>query len=244
MLLKASNENDSRLYNVDYFRDLRTANSNLIIELHNQLPISSKHNIANKIVFLGGSYGKDDKFQTVEGDFGGVFLHAAGLYSFIEPVERSSHLWAVLVDVVTGVLLGYLFVFLWRKYNSCKYNYEKAEGYLDMLKKYILMRFWLILNLAVMGLLLITAYYLSGYLLRYQLWLNPGPIIVGMFLDALLCSREKKVHYDDGSQALANKKMLAENQVAISSIIKEYPDFVLQLLFIMGTLIWVATSHN
>ena len=69
----------------------------------------------------------------------------------------------------------------------------------------------------------------SGFLFNLHLWLNPLPVVIGMFIDGLLHSRREK-HHDPAS---------------IRELVNGHPDIVLQVVFVTGVLVYVfAFAHT
>jgi CHASE2 domain-containing sensor protein len=225
-------------FNTLFFHWLNRPNSLINYELmREEIPSNTK--ITGKTVFIGGSYGDDDRYLTTAGEMSGVFLHAAGLYSLFYPVKSTGHGWAFLLDVLVGVLLGFLFVYMWGKYNSRVNDYREnskpnAKLTVALIRSFILMRLCLFINLTVVTLLVVVAYILASSALELRLWLNPGPLIIGMFIHGFLCSKEneERSHIDEectkGAQTLG--------------MLKEHPDLIWQVPLIIS-IIYLISKH-
>lgn len=183
--------------------------------------------IAGRPVFLGGSWGNDDVFLTPVGNFAGVSIHAATLYSVQNEVRPFNEGIAVLLDVVFGVMLGFVFTVMWTIYaNASRAIHGRctaATGWAGCIAAYCGARLVLVVNLLIPPLLLVLFIALSGSLISYGLWLNPGPIVVGMFLHALLIAKSTE-HAEP------------ENW---TDFYRQHPDIPLQIAFVLFVLISV-----
>jgi hypothetical protein len=131
--------------------------------------------------------------RTAAGDAPGYFRDALVYFSERRPIARASHAVAFLADVLLGVILGYLFAFLWRRYAIAAEILNRV-ALLPARRKlvaWIKARIWLVVAIGVLPvilwLLLLAA---EWWTLRGQ-WLNPLPIVVGMFIDGLMQSRQR-----------------------------------------------------
>lgn len=150
--------------------------------------------VKGRVVFLGGSYGKDDKFVTADNVRDGTSIHAAAAYSYVNPVHNTSHLLGWGLDIVVGLLLG-LFFFepLWKKYNEANKALKTAPSkFWAKFATYLRAKFWLILNFLVLFIIVMLFLFLASKFLSSGYWLNPGPMIIGMFIDTLLSSRSEE----------------------------------------------------
>jgi CHASE2 domain-containing sensor protein len=149
------------------------------------LPKTVRDSITQKIVFLGGAYGQSDLHATPHGDVPGVLIHAAIAYSEAHPVGVLPHIVGFAVDVLLGVCFGLLFSLSWGYYFRAKASSATSERAV----------FWLGLNLMMMlgGLLAVTL--AASWLIHRGWWLNPAPMILGMFLDTLL-AKEPHAAYE------------------------------------------------
>jgi len=131
--------------------------------------------------------------HTVAGAAPGYFRDALVYFSERRPVARASSRVAFLSDVALGVLLGYLFGFLWRRYAVA----AAVLGRIPLTpapRKFVAWlnaRAWLVAAIGVLPLILWLALVAAGYGAVRGQWLNPLPIIVGMFIDGLLQSRQR-----------------------------------------------------
>ncbi len=133
-----------------------------------ELEEDDKKKLTDKVVFLGGSYGPTDKYETPVGTLAGVFLHAASYYSVANPVKPFGHLAGYIMEIVVGMVFGNIFHFLLRWY-------RRKRSLLSIIGN-------LVFPLLPMYLFILAA----GLLLRINYWISPAPLIVGMAIDALL----------------------------------------------------------
>jgi hypothetical protein len=154
-----------------------------------------------------------------------VVLFAAEFFSEKHPVEHSVKL-GFLVHMGLGVLLGYLFGVLWRKQAVLTAILKRTSWspFSRKLIAYVWARGWLLLVLASLPLILIAIFSMSGWMLRREIWLNPLPLAIGMFIDALLHSYEGESH---------------KERVTLRKHLNEHPDMALQLLFVAFVLVKV-----
>lgn len=183
--------------------------------------------VSDKVVFLGGGYGKDDKFVTAAGERDGVAIHAATFFSGIHGVDAPSHFVAWMVDVLFGLMLGIFFESIWRQYGSASKAMQAVPlsswknvplPSREKLLAYVYAKFWLILNFFVLLICIGLFLWGAGWLLSKEYWLNPGPIMIGMFIDSLLSSRSEKESHEI---------------TTFSSLLKEHPDMFWQIPFVI-----------
>lgn len=142
-------------------------------------------------VVLGGTYDVRDRFATPAGEMSGVFVHAAILAGH----ACENHLAGWVTDLFVGTALGFLFEFLFglAKRASCWLHTAlqsrgTAAGAAWVLHFYgrqsLQMLVWF-----TPALLALACFRAAGWLMEQGLWLNPGPVIIGMFLHVLLLQR-------------------------------------------------------
>jgi hypothetical protein len=195
------------------------------------LPFLSIPMISGHTIFFGGGFSKVDKFDTAIGTYDGVSIHAASYYSARHGLKNVSHGFAWGLDIGIGFLLGVVFQWLWAKYNAASELLQKTPltpVYIKT-KKFMIEKIWLVANFVLLFLFLYIFFHSAGILLSKGLWLNPGPIAIGMFIDAFLSSRSKKL---DG------------HSDHFSLLLKEHPDMVWQSIFVIIVFISLFTSHH
>lgn len=152
---------------------------------------------SNPIVLVGGSYDARDALRTASGVLPGLHVHAASIAS-LQSSPADAHQFLVFVlDVVVGVGLGYLFAFFWSAYGRFETACQRQSGW------------WWLVGFYLSSLLLATlwtipivlaaiAFVFAKELLQAGWWLNPGPIIIGMFLHSMSIRREAIVKNQAG----------------------------------------------
>jgi hypothetical protein len=141
----------------------------------------NKYNFNNKVIFLGGSYGFGDSYLTPYGDKYGVEILNAIYYSLNHSIEKSNvYLTLIIYDIIMGFSFGYILNLL---LNSRENIESKKMLFYNNLKLISLIVFFYFMSL-----------YISGYLFHnLYMWMNPVPLLIGMFLDGILRLGEKKI---------------------------------------------------
>lgn len=175
---------------------------------------------APAVIVLGGDFDERDTFFTPasDGPIPGAAVHASSIAS--QGSIGSSHFAGWLVDVGIGTALGFLFSFLWKRVRSLTPSPDDAV-------KTVLLRSWgqLVCACGVWAIALGIGYGLmsaAGFLMEMGMWMNPGPVVLGMFLHALLVKNEA-LHHPHSWRAFT---VLA-------------PNWPIQALLIAGTLLWL-----
>lgn len=138
-------------------------------------------------IVVGGSYDPQDRFVTsaMPEPVPGALVHAAAM----APTKLgSSHFGAWALDVFLGTALGVLFAAAWRCVGSHALKTDRwrwrevVRAWQGPAKAAAL---WLVAAMLAYGLTKA-----SGGLMAHGLWLNPGPIVLGMLLHTLLLKEE------------------------------------------------------
>jgi len=129
--------------------------------------------LEGRVVFLGGQYDERDKYLVpgIEDPIAGVKIHAAEYYSHLEPVAEK-HALAYLLEIGIGVILGFVFGITWTIHHWVRLN---SDGGLQF--SFV----WMLINLAIFGLVILVAIASSGMMLNNNLWLSPAPLLIGVF---------------------------------------------------------------
>ena len=146
-----------------------------------------------KVLFIGATYDVRDRYTTAEGEQAGLHLHAAGYTSLGIGTADVNKYVVFLADIVIGVLLGCLFGGLWTLYGRAELAIDKRIEDHDFgrlhrmgtLAEFYGIRLMLVLVWASPFVIGALAMYLSRGLLEQGWWVNPGPLIAGMFLHAM-----------------------------------------------------------
>lgn len=159
------------------------------------------------VVFVGGSYDVGDNFESAQGPLQGLYMHAASYTSLAMKTSEVHRLGVLAGDIVLGVILGFLFGKAWESYGDrtrtvqghwqqvmtakdpmfgingkrkslCRARTDAVFGLLAN-------RIWLVATWVIPCALAAAAVYFAHWFLREGWWINPGPIILGMFLHAM-----------------------------------------------------------
>ena len=162
-------------------------------------------------VFLGSQFDARDEFLTPYGPFKGVVIHAATFYSERNPTHAIAHHVAVFVDLLFGAVGGFLFGAIWQRTNAAATELEAGGASIG---RWLVARGWLLAAFGILVLWLTMLFYGSAWLLTHDLWNNPGPMIVGVFVKTLLASRvgfHGRVHDGDHTDKNSFKKTFLNN---------------------------------
>jgi hypothetical protein len=140
------------------------------------------------IVFLGSSYDPRDTLMTTSGVQPGVIFHAATTQTLISPTKKISHAMALCFDVVLGITAGFLFSWGWKQYHRARNTLKDANE--SIFGAYVKVRAWLALNFLLLVSWLCIIFFFSAALLRAQIWASPAAMIIGVFVKALIASRQ------------------------------------------------------
>lgn len=146
-------------------------------------------------VVLGGAFDAQDRFITVMDDperrTEGAVVHAVTFDSLQHPTGVIPLLGAFLLDIALGMGMGYLFAATWGWHTRLHGRAAGATGWVGQVAP----RFSMLLNgLLVAALVALTV--LIAYLVLYPAnwWVNPGPIVLGVFAKFVLASRVAPAH--------------------------------------------------
>lgn len=176
--------------------------------------------LAGRVVFVGGSYDPRDRFETaleLDGQATeGVTLHAAVYYSAMNPISVEQGFGALSLDIVLGILMGYMFTAAWGWHAAI----QTGRGW----KRYLVPKLVFVGILA--GAVLLASFLVwaaANWLLPLNVWVSPGPVVLGLCAKLML-SRSAHSHSHDeppasrwvrraviASLALANIAMIASH---------------------------------
>ncbi|SCY31696.1 sensor domain CHASE2-containing protein [Nitrosospira sp. Nl5] len=144
----------------------------------------STHQLGGKVVFLGATYGGDDRFLTPMDEKYGVELHALAFASTFERViEHEKDYYNVsklIVDLGWGLMFGYVIAWCWHRYFTFRLNISSPTN--QLLAPWLIFR---LLGLVVLGMLIFS--YLSLLILEnFGVWASPIPIAVGMLFESFV----------------------------------------------------------
>jgi len=187
----------STFFDARVFQDgqgsLQPFNAHFFRRLDDNLVVADSLGVAadtgGRTVFLGGAYDDKDRFLTPLDPAGskieGVAVHAATWFSVMHPVDVKHGIETFLLDVLLGLLIGYLFGWTWGWYRMAQTTGPGSSP----TRHYLTTRGLLLLNLAVFALLIVLFMSLAAdYFYPRNYWVNPGPIILGVFVKFLIAS--------------------------------------------------------
>lgn len=143
--------------------------------------------LRGRVAFVGGAWDADDHFATVLGPTNGVVLHAAAFAALDRPTTPMAHSLAALVDLVIGILAGFLFHLTWERYNVAARALATAGGRDP--RPWLRARGAMLVNVVALLLAIYLVFSWSGWLLEHSLWNNPGPMLLGIFIKMAIASR-------------------------------------------------------
>lgn len=158
--------------------------------------------LSGRVVFVGGGYNPQDRFVVpLEGNdrpVEGVLVHAAAFDSLIHPVTTVTGLSAFALDLLTGVLLGYAFAASWGWHRRTVAQCLGATS----LKAHWAPRLSLAANFVWAGALAMVFIVVGRlFLFPLDLWVNPGPMVIGVFAKFALGSGADEHHGDTHESA-------------------------------------------
>lgn len=149
----------------------------------NSIEDIDKYNLQDKTLFIGGSYGFSDKYVTPFGEKNGVEILNAVFYSIHYTIDAENIFVATLIDILVGISFGYVVSYLLRKRLNVKTNDEKIKNNTALVTVLIIFMF--------------ISYILSAVVFhKFYVWINPFPIVLGIFIDLLIGMDNKKFEID------------------------------------------------
>lgn len=135
-----------------------------------------------RVVFVGGTWGEGDSYVTPVGELYGVEIHAAAYLSIMEPPWPLAHFAEAALDFLIALFSGAAFSACWRAYIASTLDPSRSR------------REAAVLYLLLLGLVVAVSAPIFGYgswwLLNWDLWLSPIPIMLGMFIHATYAPAE------------------------------------------------------
>lgn len=145
------------------------------------------YELAGRKLFLGGSYDRADQFDAPlsGGPVPGVVTHAlvyASEANGIKPWHGNGP-WGA--DIFIGVLSAYFFSWVWTKYRGFASKAAQQGG----LKPYVWSKLsWLAILLVLIVVLLICTAGVVHLLYPHGMWVDPGPVLIGVGAKFILSS--------------------------------------------------------
>jgi hypothetical protein len=146
--------------------------------------------LAAGAVFVGGAYDARDRFAMAldesERRVEGVVVHALTYDSLQRPVGLLAGIGAFALDIALGVGLGFVFTASW----GWHVRRQLWAAQTDTWQAQLAPRLSLFANLGLVALLVaLTVFSAHAVLHPLNLWVNPGPIVLGVFAKFVLASR-------------------------------------------------------
>lgn len=135
-----------------------------------RLQVSNSDPDAIDTIFIGSSYGEEDKFRTPLGDQYGVDLHAFSTYSQTDPLDELKYL-SFAIDIVIGLLSAIVFQILWASVKQSKPQSMWRFVFILMVFVVLIFAAWVLARI-------------TPNMLKNGIWMNPMIILVGLFIDS------------------------------------------------------------
>ena len=195
--------------------------------------------LADKVVFLGGSYDPRDRFRVPLAHDGkpmdGVEVHAATFYSALHPVTPGNELLAWAIDVALGFACGWAFQLLWT-------GQTRGAGWAGW-GGYFVPKLVLIFNLAAAALLAWIAVMVAAHwFYPNNYWISPGPVVLGVFAKLLLTALHRGGDHagEHGSPTVQP----AENTIVLASTaVRERLDWCFVLALVFACIVTILRHH-
>ena len=153
--------------------------------------------LSGSVLFFGGRYSPTDSYNTPVGILSGALLHAGSFYSIKQPIGKTNHPFAYLLDIMMGCILGMIIFKL-----ASMYREQQSLAAI-------------VLNLVVQPIFPYLMIIISGLMLsKWNLWLNPAPMIFGMAIHAGLVRIEEPY-----VKHVSNRKFLGVPETRIKQCI-------------------------
>gem|GEM_PF-1546413 len=154
-------------------------NSTMVLDNFNDI---EKYDFKDKTIFLGGGYGFGDKYLTPYGEKFGVEILNAIYYTQSHKINHASAITTLIVfDISIGLSFGFLIAYLLKKRQNA-----------NIQSKITLYNMTLLLTIVLFSFL---SLWISASIFHdFYLWLNPIPILVGMFIDSIMGLGEKEIN--------------------------------------------------
>jgi hypothetical protein len=146
----------------------------------------------DKVVFLGATYGFQDRFLTLQDEKYGVELHALAFLSEGRGIndlhDRWGQLFKLLLDVLVAFVFGAMISRIWR-------SYLQAHASESSRKRESAFLYVLLLLGSLVFVLLVVLWSALQLLMYWGIWLSPVPIALGMLIESFAAgSTAEAVH--------------------------------------------------
>ena len=164
---------------------------------HSKIPINFKVKVEkvtditnHSVVFFGGAYSSLDKFETPIGKFPGVFIHAFGALSILNPTKESgllAYAADVAIAILTFIVINYI---LLRSFDVRSFDERKKrdknilKDILSCIRDFFYNTYSVVL-LAVFCIVFISLVLTIVLYKHFGILISPIPIVIGVLLDGL-----------------------------------------------------------
>ena len=201
--------------------------------------VASENTDKIKVIFFGGDYGKDDTYITPLDTQPGVVIQA---YTYFSKSQHGQWTWlrvwgAWLGDIILGSGIGLIFHLIWEKFH----DYRKCHRFAPQVELASL-------NFIILIVILAFLVFLVAPLLALGVWINPAPIIIGLFIHSYMAAAttgEGKVH--GVSSSLATLFGIPSQQVLKG----ERHDLIFYLILkiavfwsVLGLAVYLLVTHH
>jgi len=138
-----------------------------------------------KVIFFGGHYGRDDIYLTPLGNLPGVTVQAYTYFSMEHPLKQIGHFRAWIIDIGLGFITGMIFHKIWQMFHKCRHSQEDRFSQQVVL---LAVNFLFLIG-SVAGLM-----FLMAHLLATGMWMNPAPMLIGLFIDSYVATTGGDAH--------------------------------------------------
>lgn len=134
--------------------------------------------VSGRTVFIGGDYSQTDQYNTPLGPLHGIHVHTVEYLTQketanVKTIIKTSSALVFILDIIVGMLFGLVFHYTWGKVT----HRDKPTVWPT----------WSIVHYCVLFAGLATVVWISAvFLVRFSIWLQPAPLVLGPLIDAHL----------------------------------------------------------
>lgn len=224
--LLATSFDDSAITNTQHSPLLHPFNANFFVNGDSHIVVANdldkpkvevtadKAGWAGRTVFVGGAFDERDFFMMPMESGGshkveGVVVHAATYYSETHPIGSVPPFLSLAIDILLGTVMAFLFEATLRPLASA--NATAAHPW----RRYVFSRVVVGLNIVLVAALVLAFLWLA-YRVAYprNLWVNPGPILIGVFVKFLIASAQGRHHHKISLPAWSETAVLVVAAIA------------------------------
>lgn len=146
------------------------------------------------VLFVGGTWGVEDRRLTSQGPVPGVAVHAATYYSEHAPLHAVGAVAGILVETATGIVAIVIFLFIWRRHFAARAAQADAPTVGPLARGIAADLGWKAVAVLAATLLVLAAPVASGWLLGRGTWLDSLPLVLGLLFKAYHTASEAELH--------------------------------------------------